>query len=422
EEKKELQLEIDNLKQIKDEIKYEEISVISAGKTTSSFSQTQSSHPTLHEVNKQKESIQSKDKQSLNKENKIKKDTRCYQRVDKQNEMVDNISDVEDQELSSSLPTLPLPRHSIPTFGRNSEGIKKFKEHTEKVHIYCVKFSPYHYHLNNRSIVCFSSEKKIHFWNFKRMQVVKSLHGHPKTVTSIQFSPFSDGRYLCSASDDSTIKLWDIKTFESLHSFKGHKDWIYCVDFSPSPSNSDKNKTNVVGGNGYKICSASGDKTIRIWDVETAKESLVFEGHKDVVNTVKYLPCEAGVSNNANMIISGSSDQLVRLWDTRSKKSCGACIGHSDTVSCVEYLLLKSRKSSSCLIGSTKAICSGSYDNTIRFWDIRKLETFHKINGKDTDGGITCFKFFPLEDAENGFNGNYALCYGSKKGPIRMHG
>ncbi|ETO09239.1 hypothetical protein RFI_28149, partial [Reticulomyxa filosa] len=150
--------------------------------------------------------------------------------------------------------------------------------------VYCVKFSPYHYHNHRRNVICSSANKKtIRFWDFKKNEQLQIVNGHNNSVTCIKFSPVNSGRYLCSGARDKTIRLWDIETSKSLHVFNGHEDSIWCVDISPLQSNNN-NKSNsigVIGGNGYTICSGSKDKTIRIWDIETTKQLDVFKGHTD---------------------------------------------------------------------------------------------------------------------------------------------
>ncbi|ETN99920.1 WD-40 repeat-containing protein, partial [Reticulomyxa filosa] len=163
----------------------------------------------------------------------------------------------------------------------------------------CVKYSPYHYYNNSCTVICFSSnDKTIRFWDIKDDQQLRLLDGHTGTVCGIEFSPFNGGRYLCSGSCDNTIRLWDVETFKSLHAFNGHTSAACCVDISPLQSNNNnKNESSdigVIGGNGYTICSGSWDKTIRIWDIETTKQTIVFKRHEGCVLSVKYGPNELG--------------------------------------------------------------------------------------------------------------------------------
>ncbi|ETO28421.1 serine/threonine protein kinase [Reticulomyxa filosa] len=171
----------------------------------------------------------------------------------------------------------------------NNRQIQSFNRHL--YHVYCAKFSQYHHYNTNRNVICSSSyDKTIRFWDFKNNQQLQVLNGHTSGVWGVIFSTFSGGRYLCSGSFDWTIRLWDVETSKSLLCFNGHTGTVRCMDISPL-QNSNNNKSNnigVIGGNGYTICSGSRDNTIRIWDIETAKQLIVFKGHKHWVTSVKY--------------------------------------------------------------------------------------------------------------------------------------
>ncbi|ETO08356.1 hypothetical protein RFI_29033, partial [Reticulomyxa filosa] len=75
-------------------------------------------------------------------------------------------------------------------------------------------------------------------------------------------------------------------------------------------------------------------------------------------------------------------------------------------------------------IGNSNVICSGSADNTIRFWDIRsnKNELYVIKGDKEEEDKILCLKFIILKKKEktNGINYDLNLCYGSHKGHIRI--
>ncbi|ETO06131.1 WD-repeat protein [Reticulomyxa filosa] len=282
--------------------------------------------------------------------------------------------------------------------------------------VYCVKFSSYHYHNYHRNIICFCSyDNTIRFWDIKDNQQLQIFNEHTRWVGGIEFSSFNGGRYLCSGSADTTMRLWDVETSKSLHVFDGHTSAVRCVDFSPLQNSNNDNKNNnigVIGGNGYTICSGSWEAIINIWDIETTKQLNTFEGHKRGVNSVKY-----GSNELINTILSGSEEGSVRLWDIRSGKQIQVFYGHTDWVNTVEY--------SPFIVNNievdfnSNVICSGSSDNTIRFWDVRSnKKELYVING---DKEIICFKFLQIKKNKNNCY-DINLCYGSRNGLIHIWG
>ncbi|ETO07357.1 hypothetical protein RFI_30035, partial [Reticulomyxa filosa] len=270
----------------------------------------------------------------------------------------------------------------------NNKQIQLFNGHSSIV--YCVKFSPYHYHNHHQNVILSSShDNNIRSWDFKHNKPLKySMDTHD--IYCIRLSSFNCGRYLCSGSFDTTIRLWDVETSKQLHIFSEHRGCIWSIDISPLQSNynNDNNNIGVIGGNGYTICSGSGDNTIRILDIETFKQSNVFKGHKDHVWSVKY-----GSNELLNTILSGSYDKKRILS--------------------VEYspFVIKD------YIGNSNVISSLSFDNKIYFWYIRfiKKELYAIKEYK-----ISCLKFIKLKKKENDMY-LINLCYGSN-GPIHICG
>ncbi|NWJ98529.1 MAG: protein kinase, partial [Chloroflexi bacterium] len=169
------------------------------------------------------------------------------------------------------------------------------------------------------------------------------LTGHSYAVWTVAFSP--DGKYLASGSYDKTVKLWDVNTAKELYTFKGHSDSITSVAFSPD---------------GKYLASASQDKTIKVWDVSTTKELYTLKGHSYAVTSIAFSP-------DSKYLASASQDNNVKLWDVSTTKELYTLKGHSDSVWTVAFS------------PDGKYLASASQDKTVKLWDVntaRELNTF----------------------------------------------
>jgi len=95
---------------------------------------------------------------------------------------------------------------------------------------------------------------------------------------------------LASASDDKTVRLWDVETSTCLQTLQGHSDWVRAVAFSPD---------------GVTLASASDDETVRLWDVGTPrkapeKQRHHFAGVASPVN--QHRKTEQGSSNTSQVL------------------------------------------------------------------------------------------------------------------------
>lgn len=106
----------------------------------------------------------------------------------------------------------------------------------------------------------------LRFKPLKEYSLLMVLEGHGAAVNAIQVL---DGQII-SASGDRTVKAWDVRTGACLRTFPGHSKGIACVQFD-----------------GRRIVSGSSDETVRIFDRATGVEIACLQAHTQLVRTVQ---------------------------------------------------------------------------------------------------------------------------------------
>ncbi len=71
------------------------------------------------------------------------------------------------------------------------------------------------------------------------------------------------------------------------------------------------------------MASSSGDKSIKLWSIDSQKEVSTLSAHSSSVTSV-------ALSSDGKYLASGSDDKTVKLWSIDSQKELITLKGHSN--------------------------------------------------------------------------------------------
>lgn len=218
------------------------------------------------------------------------------------------------------------------------------------------------------------------------------LKGHAGDVLSLAVHP--DGKHLISGGGDRTIRVWDLASGKYLRQFQGVTHPCWGLSISPD---------------GARVAGGSEEKGFRLWDFAGGKLIASFEGYW--ANTVAFAPGET-------QVLAGGQDGKPRLWDVKEKKVVRTFPGHRAwirgagfsgdgtlAVTCsgnsphdlqpgddfsirlwdvakgqeiFSFLGHQHRVFAAALSRDGRWIFSGSYDKTLRLWDVEKRTEQHR--------------------------------------------
>lgn len=296
--------------------------------------------------------------------------------------------------------------------------------HTLKGHsgvVGCVAVHPVY------TVACSGGEDgTIKVWDHESGEYVRTLKGHTNTVNSLDFTP--SGSHLASSSSDLSIKLWDFTTHTCIRTLRGHDHTISAVRFIPSSISTISSSvapTGVSGGSSDTpaageatssssatgidptisgtsiLVSASRDRTVKFWDMETGFCDKTLSDHADWVR------CIAVRASDGSMLATSGNDFAIMVYDVStgassgggnsmsaegSVRKVGELRGHEHVVESVAFVTSPTPAAAeSALAGgaaarkspSTEAsrkqeagdyLVSGARDRTVRLWKISTEE------------------------------------------------
>jgi F-box and WD-40 domain protein 1/11 len=198
-------------------------------------------------------------------------------------------------------------------------------------------------------VISGGSDCHVILWQFSTGKMIKKLEkAHSESVLNLRF----DDRYLVTCSKDKTIKVWNRKelwptddAYPSSTAKSGARFPSYIINMQNQVENSHLhfkmlppytlimtleghgaavNAIQILDG---QIVSASGDRSVKVWDVRTGACSRTFPGHSKGIACVQF---------DGRRIVSGSSDETVRIFDRATGAEVACLQGHTNLVRTVQ--------------------------------------------------------------------------------------
>jgi WD40 repeat protein len=175
--------------------------------------------------------------------------------------------------------------------------------------------------------------------------LVRDLVGHSGSVTACVVT--ADGRRVVSASGDQTLKVWDLESGRALATLEGHTGMVLAC---------------AVTADARRVVSASADRTLKVWDLESGHALATLEGHAGWVTA-------CAVTADGRRVVSASHDHTLQLWDLESGRALATLKRPAGMVwTCA-------------VTADDQRVVSASHDHTLQVWDLESGRVLATLEG-----------------------------------------
>ncbi|MCS6864278.1 MAG: WD40 repeat domain-containing protein [Gemmataceae bacterium] len=175
---------------------------------------------------------------------------------------------------------------------------------------------------------------------------IREFIGHSGAVTSLAVT--ADSSLLVTGGEDKTVRVWDVKSAKPIRSFQGHMAKVSTVTIRPD---------------GRQLASGSEDGAIRIWDLSTSDDHRVISDAKDSLWAVAFSP-------DGQRLATAGADKTIRVYNPDSGKLEAT-------------LTAEAALTSLAFLPDNNRLVAGGGDRKIQLWDIAQKKVVQEMTGPE---------------------------------------
>lgn len=205
-------------------------------------------------------------------------------------------------------------------------------------------------------------------------QVVSTLSGHSKKVTSVKFA--AEGEIVVTGSTDKTVRVWrgsEGGDLECRHTLKDHTAEVQAVTVHAT------NKYFVTASLDNTWCFYELDSGLCLAQVEDTSGST--EGYTS-----------AAFHPDGLILGTGTASSLVKIWDVKSQANVASFDGHIGAVTAISF-------------SENGYFLATAAQDGVKLWDLRRLKNFRTLAPYDENT--------PTQSVEFDHSGSYLAVGGS---------
>ncbi|XP_024292410.1 pre-mRNA-processing factor 19 isoform X1 [Oncorhynchus tshawytscha] len=189
------------------------------------------------------------------------------------------------------------------------------------------------------------ADRNVVVFDKKEEQIIATLKGHTKKVTSVIYHPSQS--VVFSASPDSTIRVWSVTGGNCVQVVRAHEASVTGLSLHAT---------------GDYLLSSSEDQYWAFSDIQTGRvlTKVTDEAAGCALTCAQFHP-------DGLIFGTGTADSQIKIWDLKERTNVANFPGHIGPVTSIAFS------------ENGYYLATGAQDSSVKLWDLRKLKNFKTI-------------------------------------------